>query len=162
MRSSRARLFRRIRSSRKRRVKTFRKISSIRVKKAILLNRYDVKVRYYERGIERLEKLLLKYRSAKKQTPYVTLRIASINTFISKPKSMTQKVYENKKKVHRLNNSSTCSMSLACAANLHKILNVIHINLVMKSRDGKRTINKKIIVSRGHVIVHKLSNIHIH
>ena len=151
LRSTRATLYRRIVRCRRKHVNTFRKISSIRVKKAILLNRYDVKVRYYERAIERYEKLLVEYNADENQSTYIRQRINKLNTNISNLKQAMEKTIDQKKKVFRLNTSPACSLSVSCAANLHKILNVIHINLVMKSRDGKRTINKKIIVSGGHV-----------
>lgn len=151
MRSSRARLNNKITISRQRHVRTFKNIRSIRVKQIILTHKYNLKARYYERGIERLEKLELKYRSEENQTPCVQKKIASISKVLTRLRSKVHTLEEEKSKIATLNTSDACSQSLSCAANLHKILNVIHINLVMRSNGQNRVVSRKTIVTRGHV-----------
>ena len=130
-----------ISDSRENHLTAFKNVKAVEVKKAIILNRYNVKTTYLENKITKEEKkiILLEQRT---QTPKILKKIETERKKLIELKVRVVQLEKQKIKVVRL---QTTGCTCGCAVRLRKILNVIHINLVTKGPNGENKIEKKII-----------------
>ena len=144
LRTNEIRITRSIVDSRKKHVKSFRKVKSTSTKKEIILNRYNIKVRYFEGKEEQLEKKIANLRSGP-QTSDARLSLKKSENMLVRCHREIQILDNSKRSVRSL--KPECPVG--CDANLHKILNVIHINLVMK---GEHDSTRHITITRDGVV----------
>jgi hypothetical protein len=118
-------------------VRTFRKVKSVEAKKAIILNRYNVKINYVEKKIQKLEKRLRRL-SKRRRTRRVVRKYRRTQRKIRslRRRLVTIKKQEKKTIVLKSTGPGSCN---TCENSVHSILNEIHINLVFRSKSGKIT-----------------------
>ena len=131
-------------------VLTFRKVKSIETKKAIILNRYNVKTTAIEKKIEKLENKLKKLsdkegtKEVKKSTLKVEKKIAQL-----KKKLVTVTIQKDKAIAFKSSGPGSCNV---CDDGVHQILNEIHINLVFHN---SATVSKRIEPQIRNPVVQK-------
>ena len=134
-----------ISTSRQNHVKAFEKVKSIQAKKAIILNRYNIKIEHIEKKIQRLQEKLTvlsrhrttdsdvkKYKRTQRRLKYWQNRLEALK----------------KEEHHAITlKSSGPGCCFSCEETIHHILNDIHVNLVFHTSTGK-TIIKTIHVEK--------------
>ena len=122
-----------IRIARRKHIKAFKNVKSVDTKKFIIARRIEIKRRANLRSIERLNIKVLRLRS-EKQTSAGDAKIARIEVRISKLKLRVASLKTEEAKVKNLT-VENCNKQVICDGSLHKILNIIHINVV-RSENG--------------------------
>ena len=139
-------IVKKIQESRKDHVRTFRKIPSVPVKRRIIVQRYRVKIHGDKRRVQRVQKRIVKLERVyeRNPTPAIKVRIERQKARVEKLRTRIQRLKTEERKVQTVSTANcACPCCTSCADSLHKILNVIHINIIRGGSEGFSRVERR-------------------
>ena len=145
-----------IQTSRNEHIKTFQNITPLPTKRTIIVHRYDVKIQACNNKIHKAEDKIkiINQQISVQRTPALIVKLEQAQNKLVRLETIMTTLKTEVKEVKELKKSS-CVCPTTCADSLHKILNIIHINLITRSGNNFRGIKKTIRsnISHSRIIV---------
>jgi hypothetical protein len=141
LRDNRQKVLVKITVARENHVKAFKGVKSVEAKKAVVIQRFNIKTKAIENKITKEEKKIVRLEQ-RRQTPRIQKKIEKEKKKLAVLKIQAVKLEKQKIRVIRL---KTTGCKCGCAARLRKILNVIHINLVSRGPNGEKKVTRQIL-----------------